>query len=276
MCTQRSYLRAPSICPGYKVNYFENLLMIDLLDLGRLCSMEHHIAAENIGTNTFKHLLPNDSSSRRKWESLKSSIQSFGPLASEFGYYSLVHAFAETGRDNLIRHLVYRKVNIDQKDHYGRTPIFIAVEEGHEAVIKLLIDNGADVDIQSPGGKTPLVIAVLNGRVNVLRLLLGNGADVTPWKPMHLAAKHGHLEAIRALKEAGADVAAKNDDGATPMHLAASNGHVDAIKALKEAGADVSAKDNRWMDADASGGTERTCRCDQSIEGSRSGCFGQE
>ena len=61
---------------------------------------------------------------------------------------------------------------------------------------------------------------------------------------MHWAAANGHVDAIKALKEAGADVSAQNNDGRTPMHLAAKNGHVDAIKALKEAGADVSAQDN--------------------------------
>ena len=55
---------------------------------------------------------------------------------------------------------------------------------------------------------------------------------------------NGHVDAIRALKEAGADVSAKDEHGWTPMHWAAGNGHVDAIKALKEAGADVSAKAN--------------------------------
>ena len=54
---------------------------------------------------------------------------------------------------------------------------------------------------------------------------------------------NGHVDAIKALKEAGADVSAQDNDGSTPMHWAAQNGHVDAIKALKEAGADVSAQE---------------------------------
>ena len=35
------------------------------------------------------------------------------------------------------------------------------------------------------------------------------------------------------------DVSAQMKDGRTPMHSAAQKGHVEAIKALKEAGADV-------------------------------------
>src|SRR5436190_387438 len=60
---------------------------------------------------------------------------------------------------------------------------------------------------------------------------------------MHWAAQNGHVNAIKALKEDGADVAAQDKDRRTPMHWAAQNGHMDAIEALKEAGADVAAQD---------------------------------
>src|SRR5947207_3436317 len=147
--TQHSYLPAATIYLKYKVNYFENLLTVDLVDLGRLYCMEPHAAADNIGAHTFKDLLPNDVSSKERWEALKRSIQSFGPLGSEVGHYSLIHACTETGRDHLIRHLIRRGVNIDQKDSYGRTPVFIAVEKGHNAALKLLIEKGADINVRS-------------------------------------------------------------------------------------------------------------------------------
>jgi cytohesin len=60
---------------------------------------------------------------------------------------------------------------------------------------------------------------------------------------MHSAASNGHVDAIKALEEAGGDVSAIGNRGRTAMHCAAINGHVDAIKTLKEAGGNVSAKD---------------------------------
>ena len=44
---------------------------------------------------------------------------------------------------------------------------------------------------------------------------------------------------IRVLAELGADVNTPIDDGATPVFIAAQNGHVDAIRVLKELGANV-------------------------------------
>ena len=54
--------------------------------------------------------------------------------------------------------------------------------------------------------------------------------------PMHWAANGGHVDAIKALKEAGADVTAKDGHGRTPMRWAAKRGRVNVFKALKEAG----------------------------------------
>ena len=53
------------------------------------------------------------------------------------------------------------------------------------------------------------------------------------------SSRNGHVDAIKTLKEADADVLAKDAGGWTPMSLAECDGHVDAIKALKEAGANV-------------------------------------
>ena len=61
---------------------------------------------------------------------------------------------------------------------------------------------------------------------------------------VHLAANNSNIDVIRLLKEMGADISAKANNGGVPMHYAALNGHVDAIKALKEMGGDISAKDN--------------------------------
>jgi len=47
------------------------------------------------------------------------------------------------------------------------------------------------------------------------------------------------------VKEAGADVESKDNDGRTPLRFAAYNGHLETVKFLvKEASADVEAKSN--------------------------------
>lgn len=133
--------------------------------------MEHHTAAENVGTNTFNDLVSFDTSSEKTLEGLRRSIRAFGPMASEEGYYSLVHACAETGRDALIRHFIWNGVNIDQPDESRRTPLHIAVEKGDEAMIKMLMENGADITALAKNREKARHWAARFGKINAMKAL---------------------------------------------------------------------------------------------------------
>jgi uncharacterized protein len=57
--------------------------------------------------------------------------------------------------------------------------------------------------------------------------------------PMHLAARQGELESVKALMEAGADLNQRGaGDPVTPMLIATMNGHFDVAKYLLDQGAD--------------------------------------
>ncbi|KXZ43634.1 hypothetical protein GPECTOR_84g310 [Gonium pectorale] len=58
---------------------------------------------------------------------------------------------------------------------------------------------------------------------------------------LHIAAEKGHLEAVAALLQAGADKDAADETSATPLHIAAENGHVEVVAALLQAGANKEA-----------------------------------
>jgi hypothetical protein len=62
--------------------------------------------------------------------------------------------------------------------------------------------------------------------------------------PLHTAAVFGHLEAVQALVQAGADVNARNNDGATPLLVAAFFCRTEIVQHLLAHGADKQAKDN--------------------------------
>lgn len=64
-----------------------------------------------------------------------------------------------------------------------------------------------------------------------------NVRDGTGWTPLHLAARAGRADVVRALVEKGAEVDAQDGRGGTPLHRALCHGQGDAAAALIGSGA---------------------------------------
>ncbi|MEP0859719.1 ankyrin repeat domain-containing protein [Trichocoleus sp. DQ-U1] len=92
--------------------------------------------------------------------------------------------------------------------------------------------------------KTALIVAIASGHVEIVKTLLKAGAEVNPntWHdsvPLVVAAKHGQLEIVHALISAGAEVNKPGWDcgGYTPLGMAVEHGQVEIVRVLLEAGA---------------------------------------
>ena len=63
---------------------------------------------------------------------------------------------------------------------------------------------------------------------------------------LHFAAQNGHINVVKLLLGAGADVESKSNTGRTPLSCAAGDGRLDVVKFLvREGGANVESKD-KW------------------------------
>jgi ankyrin repeat protein len=107
------------------------------------------------------------------------------------------------------------------------------------------------IEDANPTGKTdgvsPLWIASKDGHVEDVKRLLAAKADVNAARtdgvtPLIVASENGHLETVKLLLEAKADVNAAKNDGVTPLIVASENGHLETVKLLLEAKADIHAR----------------------------------
>jgi ankyrin repeat protein len=111
-----------------------------------------------------------------------------------------------------------------------------------EALEKLL-QQPRDPNAENEGGFTPLHHAAEWGHVELVRLLVDARADIeykrsTAETPLHLAAQEGQLDVVRLLVDLGANLEeTTNECGSTALHLAAEEGHLDVARFLVEVGA---------------------------------------
>ena len=156
---------------------------------------------------------------------------------------------------------------------HGETALMMAARSGNAESVKLLLDHGAQVSIkESLRGTTALMWAAEQGHAGIIQSLAAYGADVnassaviTPPKrrglgfappgtlgdvkggltALLLAVREGHLDAVRALLAAGAQVNLASVDGSSPLLVAVQNGFYDIGRVLLEHGADVNLRNQK-------------------------------
>ena len=131
-------------------------------------------------------------------------------------------------------------------------PVADAAMRQDADTVRGLIARGGDPDAAHGDGMTALHWAARHGDVEVVELLLDAGADVEArtrlggHTPLHVASRSARAAVVAALLEAGADATAITSTGATALHFAAGSGAAGAIAALLDHGADADAREPVW------------------------------
>lgn len=83
----------------------------------------------------------------------------------------------------------------------------------------------------------PILDAADRGHLEIVKVLVGAGADVNEGKvgysAIHAAAANGHLEVVRFLAKNGASTG-QDGDGSTPLHYAQRAGHQEVVDFLTQ------------------------------------------
>ena len=178
---------------------------------------------------------------------------------------------AAAGKPAAVKALLAHGANVNAKEAVkGETALTFAAAFGRADVIRVLTAGGADVrattnaidlagfakeeqerlaaeraantSAQAGRGNAPAAgrggapqIAGVNRQYNYTELVGFWGGLA----PMHLAARQGEIESVKALLDAGADVNQRGaGDPVTPMLIATLNGHFDIARFLLDKGAD--------------------------------------
>jgi len=150
----------------------------------------------------------------------------------------------EKGDEKAVRELLATgRVNVNEKDHFGRTPLFIAVEAKEEQMMQLILSI-PDLDPNTPDryGRTPLLFAMEENSYNAVNILLKNDkvklddVEYDEMSPIFTAISYKSTEALICYVEnekcTAEIVNRKNDKGETALYRATEKGYQDMVKAL--------------------------------------------
>ncbi|XP_014270909.1 ankyrin repeat domain-containing protein 17 isoform X5 [Halyomorpha halys] len=146
------------------------------------------------------------------------------------------------GHVDLALLLIERGANIEEVNDEGYTPLMEAAREGHEDMVAVLLVKGANINAQTEETQeTALTLACCGGFLEVANFLIRNGAEIElgASTPLMEAAQEGHLELVRYLLEANANVNAQTQTGDTALTYSCENGHTDVARLLLQYGADL-------------------------------------
>lgn len=125
---------------------------------------------------------------------------------------------------------------------------------GTLTIVENLIDQGLDINATDNNGWTALMHASYEGHLNVMKALLGAGANMDTKEPEHgftaltLGILGSKYDVVQALLDAGADTEVTDKYGNTPLIRASQrdpyNVDINIVHALLNAGANKNAKNN--------------------------------
>jgi ankyrin repeat protein len=165
------------------------------------------------------------------------------------GYTLIFGTAGDAHEQSTLDHRTEKQLRLQYGGRNGHTSLARAVKAGDTQAVRSLIWFGDDVHATVAGviQSTCAGLAAMHGHIECLRVLAVAGANLNKATtcgvtPAYISCQNGDVELLRFLISAGANVNHARKNGATPCLMACEGGHVDCLALLVASGADVNAK----------------------------------
>ena len=147
---------------------------------------------------------------------------------------------AAFGQNDIVCRLVSAGADVNTKNNFGISAFAKASAEGHIDVVKMLIKSGSQIEIRNQYGRTPLWSAAANGQADVVRALVSAKADVNTQNnisisALSIASQEGYIDVVNILIDNGAQIETRDKNGYTPLAYAAAKGQSYVVRVLMSA-----------------------------------------
>ena len=184
-------------------------------------------------------------------------------IAAEYGHQEILRTLLETAAkrstsDNrgetsdfgIESEMIERdpQIFLQSFDLEGETPLHKAAKNGHSAAVGVILEYRPCLCLQfqtrislfRPKEPTALALAARHGHLDVLKILRDNKADLGAWTGYNLlialenAAVEGHEAVVQWLLQNGAVHGAEVNYGSSVLQIAMNTGHDDMVRSLLE------------------------------------------
>lgn len=160
--------------------------------------------------------------------------------SDEEGMTPLMNA-VQGGNIPLIKTILKKKVDLETKNKLGDTALAMAVGEDQSDAAKILINAGANVDVTvSTEKKDTLLIAAAKSHLETTKLILSknntllNKTNTAGDTALMASVRYGYNDIAQLLISKGADTKLKNKAGKTALDIAKESNNDEAIKLLSK------------------------------------------
>lgn len=172
-------------------------------------------------------ILANDHAMKPALDAIPDCAAGFLYLISVFGLTGLLRVVFEHVTD----------IDVNQKNEYGHTPVYLAAALGHSTTVSELVEHGAIVNIECGRYGSPLHAACFAGHLEVVDNLLKLGANISYGAvfddALKAACRGGHEDVALHLIESGLMIKSE-DSYEQALEAAARAGFVNVIGRLQQ------------------------------------------